>query len=200
MKTRRSGPARPRKRGIRVLPREFVFVDRKTGRKRFTVKPAADGNPPLEETSSLLAMHCVLRSQKPADFRVMVAIDKGLMDRIVPRTRRLIDACSPELMPIRITARQQQVLRGIFQNLRNKEIAAAMNVAERTVKFHVAALLEKFQVATRVDLTEKVSDLISAGALPNRPFPRQFPVRPVHAPESAGKPTLVRIAPAARRA
>jgi DNA-binding NarL/FixJ family response regulator len=51
---------------------------------------------------------------------------------------------------------RQQVLHGISQNLRNEEIAAGTNVAERTVKFHVAALRAKLQVRTRVSLTQKL--------------------------------------------
>lgn len=191
------------KPSIRVHPREFVFVDRKTGRKRFAVKPERDGSLPVEQTSSLLAMHCVLRSQTPADFRVMVAVGRNFMDRVVPRTKRLIDTCSPALMPIRITARQQQVLRGIFQNLRNKEIAASMNVAERTVKFHVAALLQKFHVGTRVGLIEKVGDLMSPGGIPGGVFPVVSAARAFReaGPDPGNlQPTLVRVAAGASRA
>lgn len=185
--------------GIRVSPQEFVFVDRKTGKKRFVVKPRADGSLPLEETSSLLAMHCVLRSQTPADFGVMVAVSRGFMDRLARQARKLIKACSPELLPIQITLRQQEVLRGIFQNLRNKEIAAELNVSERTVKFHVAGLLEKFQVNTRLGLIERVSALISSEELANTVPPRRFPPQPVRPAAPAPRPTLVPLASGERR-
>jgi len=188
-----------RRARIRVSPREFVFVDRKTGKKCFAVKPRADGSLPLEETSSLLAMHCVLRSQTPADLCVMVAVGRDFLECLMPRARRLIKACSPELMPIQITARQQQVLRGIFQNLRNKEIAAGMNVSERTVKFHVAALLRKFEVTTRVALVERMNSLISSGELASDPFPRQFPVPPARPAAPGPRPALVRVASGERR-
>jgi len=36
------------------------------------------------------------------------------------------------------------VLSGISQDLSNKEIAAKLSLSERTVKFHVSAMLEKF--------------------------------------------------------
>lgn len=191
------------KSGIRVQPREFIFVDRKSGKKRFTVKPERDGSLPIEETSSLLAMHCLLRSLTPADFCVMVSVGKNFMDGIVARTRKLIAACAPELMPIQVTVRQRQVLRGILQNLRNKEIAAGMNVAERTVKFHVAALLEKFHVRTRVSLTQKVDDLMSAGQILGAALPAEFPARPLSVAGSPGgnlKPALLRVAAGERRA
>ena len=183
--------------GIRVHPREFVFIDRKSGKKRFVVKPTRDGGLPVEETSSLLAMHCVLRSQKPGDFRVMVAVGGGFMDRVLPRTKKLMAACSSALLPIQVTARQQEVLRGILQNLRNKEIAAGMNVAERTVKFHIAALLQKFHVPTRASLAEKVGDLLSTAEAPRGPVPRAFPTGAFRQPAAAAqslKPALVRVA------
>lgn len=200
MKARRGRAFAPRKLGVRVVPTEFVFVDRKTGKKRFAVKPGRDGQLPLEATSSLLAIHCLLRSQRPADFRVMVAVRNNFMQRVAPRTRQLIEACSSELIPIRITIRQQQVLRGIFQSLRNKEIAAKMNVAERTVKFHVAALLEKFHVTTRLDLAEKVGELISTPVTTNGPVPKEFPAQRLRTAWPEAKPTLVGMACGERRA
>jgi DNA-binding CsgD family transcriptional regulator len=186
--------ARSKKSGIRVQPREFVFIDRKTGKKRFAVKPARDGGLPVEETSSLLAVHCVLRSQTPVDFRVMVAVGSDLLDCVLPRTKELIAACSPQLMPIQITARQQQVLRGILQNLRNKEIAAGMNVAERTVKFHVAALLEKFHVRTRLSLTQKLDELMAGVGMPGEVFWPQIPLRIPPASPRTLRPAFVRLA------
>ena len=189
-----------RKTTIRVSPREFVFVDRKTGKKRFAVKPRADGSLPLEETSSLLAVHCVLRSQTPHDLCVMVAVGRDFIECLVPRARKLIKACSLELTPIQITARQQQVLRGVFQNLRNKEIAAEINVSERTVKFHIAGLLKKFQVTTRVELMERVGALISSAELASRSLPRRFPTQPAAASAQSPRPTLVRVASGERRA
>jgi len=43
-----------------------------------------------------------------------------------------------------LTRVQYQVLSGISQDLSNKEIAAKLSLSERTVKFHVSAMLEKF--------------------------------------------------------
>jgi Bacterial regulatory proteins, luxR family len=38
--------------------------------------------------------------------------------------------------------------------LANKEIAASLNLSERTVKFHVSSLLIKFRVRGRMELAE----------------------------------------------
>jgi DNA-binding NarL/FixJ family response regulator len=51
-----------------------------------------------------------------------------------------------------ISPRESEVLAALLQNLSNKEIAARLNISERTVKFHVSNLLAKFAVARRSDL------------------------------------------------
>src|SRR5258706_612282 len=44
------------------------------------------------------------------------------------------------------------LLANLLENLSNKEIASKLNIAERTVKFHVSNLLNKFGVRRRADL------------------------------------------------
>ena len=44
------------------------------------------------------------------------------------------------------------MLDSLLENLSNKEIASKLNIAERTVKFHVSNLLNKFGVRRRADL------------------------------------------------
>lgn len=51
-----------------------------------------------------------------------------------------------------LTSREQQVLEAVLENLSNKEIANKLHISERTVKFHVSRLLEKFGVHRRADL------------------------------------------------
>lgn len=52
----------------------------------------------------------------------------------------------------RLTLREKRVLALVRQELSNKEIAAALCVAERTAKSHVATLLAKFGVKKRYEL------------------------------------------------
>lgn len=52
----------------------------------------------------------------------------------------------------RLSPRETQVLDDLLHNRSNKEIAAKLKLSERTVKFHVANVLEKFGVGRRVDL------------------------------------------------
>ncbi len=51
-----------------------------------------------------------------------------------------------------LSRREQEVLDSLLENLSNKEIASRLNIAERTVKFHVSNLLSKFGVRRRADL------------------------------------------------
>jgi DNA-binding NarL/FixJ family response regulator len=56
------------------------------------------------------------------------------------------------LHPAGLSSRENDVLDCLLENLSNKEIASRLNIAERTVKFHVSNLLAKFGVQRRADL------------------------------------------------
>ncbi len=73
---------------------------------------------------------------------------------------RLAEACDVErrrryaAMPSErpLTPKQREVLALVLEGRANKEIAAALLIGERTVKFHVSCLLRIFQAASRRDL------------------------------------------------
>jgi len=56
-----------------------------------------------------------------------------------------------------LTSREVQVLQELAKGLANKEIAATLNLSERTVKFHVSSLLAKFRVRGRMELVREAS-------------------------------------------
>jgi DNA-binding CsgD family transcriptional regulator len=151
-----------------VQPKLFVFFD-KSGTKRFEVVATADGRMPLEHAVGLLAMHCFASDQLPKDFSVMVAAGEDLLGGLILGAERLIESGSVAGASVQLTRRQQEVLTEVVQNLSNKEIAGRLNISERTVKFHVSALLEKFHVESRICLVLEFggklfrSDLISPG-------------------------------------
>lgn len=58
----------------------------------------------------------------------------------------------PWLAGVNLTRKEREVLDGILAEMLNKEIAGQMNVQERTVKWHVANVLQKFQVRNRIEL------------------------------------------------
>jgi two-component system nitrate/nitrite response regulator NarL len=51
-----------------------------------------------------------------------------------------------------LSRRENEILERLFQDFSNKEIANELNISERTVKFHVSNLLQKFRVHGRREL------------------------------------------------
>jgi DNA-binding CsgD family transcriptional regulator len=145
-----------------IHPRTFEFVDKLTGTQRFRVKANADGSMPVDEAASLLVVQCLMRGQMPNDFIAMVAADSKFLRGVRQRARRMIHACPVKMSRIQLTARKWEVLRGIQQGLANKAIGVRLNLSERTVKFHVSSLLNKFGVATRAELMREAAELFSA--------------------------------------
>ncbi len=62
-----------------------------------------------------------------------------------------------------LTARELEVLRLVARGLSNKEIAADLHITTPTVKYHLAAVLEKLGVRSR---TEAVSLGVRTGLVP----------------------------------
>jgi DNA-binding CsgD family transcriptional regulator len=81
---------------------------------------------------------------------------------------RLIRSCGDTSRAVPLSRRQYEVLSAVAQNMSNKEIAGRLNVSERTVKFHVSALLEKFAVRGRVDLMLETTNLLAHEAIHKR--------------------------------
>ncbi len=171
-----------RHEAFRVLPKRFVFYDRLTGTERFEVKAGPDGSLPVDQAASLMAIHCFVRGKAPRDFGVMIAADEDLLNGLLPMAKRLVQACAENRSPIQLSNRQREVLRALMQDGSNKEIAAKLNISVRTVKFHVSALLEKFNVHNRVGLIRKAADIFlpegNAAKSFAPPLPSSLALRP----------------------
>ena len=61
-----------------------------------------------------------------------------------------------------LTPREREVLRLLAQGLSNRKIAARLSINERTVKYHVSAILAKLEAANR---TEAVMRAIEQGLI-----------------------------------
>ena len=120
-----------------VHPKLFVFFDKRTGTPRFQVAARPDGTLPVEQAASLLAVQCIAWRKMPREFGILVGKDEDLVGSLVGRTMKVIEGCSNAKPQTSLSLRQDQALAGIAQNLSNKEIAAKLNISERTVKFHV---------------------------------------------------------------
>ncbi len=53
---------------------------------------------------------------------------------------------------LRLTRQEREALNGLLKGQSNKEIAAVMNISERTVKFHVSQILSKMGLRSRIDV------------------------------------------------
>lgn len=82
-------------------------------------------------------------------FWVPRSVLSGFVDSVLAgsHSRRLKADTAADL-----SRREQEVLNSLLENLANKEIGSKLNISERTVKFHVSNLLNKFGVRRRADL------------------------------------------------
>lgn len=60
-----------------------------------------------------------------------------------------------ESLPEPLTARERQVLALLAEGLPNKGIAAALDISDQTVKFHVAAIIGKLGALNRTDAVRR---------------------------------------------
>lgn len=87
--------------------------------------------------------------------------------RQVCRGERYLDPAVASLLAARVshrslTTRELEVLRMVVKGLSNKEIAAALDIAEVTVKLHVSHVLEKLDVKDR---TQAATEALKRGII-----------------------------------
>jgi DNA-binding CsgD family transcriptional regulator len=134
-----------------------VYLD-KNGTPRFEpIAPAdgssrADGPIAFEKAIALLFARCRAMGQLPPDFSVILALGRNFVGGLIFEEAVPVSCRAPISNLPRLTRRQHQVLSSVRQSLSNKEIGVKLGISERTVKFHVASLLRKFQVENRVRL------------------------------------------------
>jgi DNA-binding CsgD family transcriptional regulator len=132
------------------------------------VRAAEDGALPVEEAASLLAMHCLVRAQRPEDYLVLVVPRQDLNQPVGGRAGELLAAGRKAAgCGVRLSVRQREVLDHVLQDLSNKEIGVRLHVTERTVKFHVSRLLSKFKARDRAGLKQEAA----IGMLPTSAVP-----------------------------
>ncbi|HKV25929.1 MAG TPA: helix-turn-helix transcriptional regulator [Candidatus Acidoferrum sp.] len=121
------------------------------------MEAASDGSFPVDQAAGLLAMHCMVRGQSPNDYVVMVRAENDVLEGLTEKAEKLLQAGRSVECPVKLTRREEEVLGGVMKSLANKEIAASLNLSERTVKFHVSSLLSKFRVRGRMELVREAS-------------------------------------------
>ena len=124
---------------------------------RFQVEASPNGDLPIEQAASLLAMNCLVRGHSPADYTVLVVPYGSLLTPVGERAKQLLGAWREFGSDVELSCREKEVLECVLLNLANKEIAQRLHIAERTVKFHVSSLLTKFNVRDRVSLMRQAT-------------------------------------------
>jgi len=163
-----------------ALPRHvFSFFEKTTGVAHFQVEADPDGRFPVDQAAGLLAMHCIVRGQAPSDYVVMMQAGEQILEGLHEKAAKLLDTGKSLYCQVKLTRREEEVLAGLMKSLANKEIAADLNLSERTVKFHVSSLLAKYRVRGRMELVREATRH-TAGALA-LPLPTPE-VRPFAAP------------------
>jgi len=153
-----------------AFPRDvFFFHEKSTGVAHFQVEAGPDGRFPVEQAAGLLAMHCMVRGQSTSDYIVMVQAEEESLEGLKEKADKLLEAGKSVGSQVKMTRREEEVLSGLMKSLANKEIAAHLNLSERTVKFHVSSLLAKFRVRGRMELVREASRQ-SVGAM-SMPMP-----------------------------
>jgi len=74
------------------------------------------------------------------------SISSLVIDRLNRRKGRAQEAA--------LSARESSVLKLLAEGKRNKEIASTLFISERTVKFHVSSLLQKFEADNRTEVVK----------------------------------------------
>jgi DNA-binding CsgD family transcriptional regulator len=135
-------------------PVAYIFCDRTTGAPKFTIDADRNGDLALDRAAGSLAVYCVAHYCMPRDLVLVVHADKTLNDNIGARAVALLESAHVGVTSVALSPREREVLRAVTNNFGNKEIAFQLSISVRTVKFHVSALLRKFGVSTRAQLSD----------------------------------------------
>jgi DNA-binding NarL/FixJ family response regulator len=93
---------------------------------------------------------------------VRVVHDGGslLQPVVAARLLRQVSGATPSPdLPEPLTERELEVLHLLAKGRQNKEIAGELSISERTVKFHVSAILAKLGVGNRTEAVSKAAQL-----------------------------------------
>ena len=121
----------------------YVFGALRSGAKGYVLK----GTPGSELAAAIRKVHA-------GESYVSPALSAKLAEQMLPRSRGSRT----------LTARELMVLRLMASGLPNRDIANALGITERTVKFHVTAILNRLGADNR---TQAVALAVRRGILPD---------------------------------
>jgi DNA-binding NarL/FixJ family response regulator len=121
---------------------EYVFGAIRAGARGYVLK----GTPSVDLTTAIRKVHA-------GESYVSPSLSARLVEQMQPRSRGSRS----------LTARELMVLRLVASGLSNRDIAATLAITERTVKFHVTAILNRLGADNR---TQAVALAVRRGILP----------------------------------
>lgn len=95
-------------------------------------------------------------------FQAIRVVHNGgslLQPVVAARLLRQVSGAASPGMPEPLTERELEVLRLLAKGRQNKEIAGELAISERTVKFHVSAILAKLDVGNRTEAVSKAAQM-----------------------------------------
>ncbi|GAB3078772.1 response regulator transcription factor [Intrasporangium mesophilum] len=119
---------------------EYVYAALRVGAAGFLLKDAG----PAELLSAIRAVHA-------GDAVVAPGPTRRLLDRFVPTLPGGTSSGAVDRLAL-LTDREREVFEAVGRGLNNAEIAAALHVAEATVKTHVGRVLAKLGLRDRVQV------------------------------------------------
>jgi DNA-binding CsgD family transcriptional regulator len=146
-----------RNKRTRFAAQDFVLCEIPTQVVRSRVPAERDGSMPAEYVAGMLVMHCLTLNRRLEDFEVLVVPQSSLPRAVIERAQQLLTAGRSIGTRVRLGPQEEAVLNGVVRSLSNKEIASNLSISLRTVKFHVSALLAKFNVPNRTELGWRAS-------------------------------------------
>lgn len=145
-------------------------VDRSSGQPLVVLADDPDERVVLEALAAGAAGCCNSRAAPAVLRQVALVVANGglwvgqsLLTRLVgATTRRLIqvgEARADDGWAAPLSAREAEVARLVGEGAANREIAARLDITERTVKAHLTAIFEKLGVRDRLQLSLRVNGL-----------------------------------------
>jgi DNA-binding NarL/FixJ family response regulator len=91
----------------------------------------------------------------------LMVLQRSLLPALLEKSAATADASNSDDADgsPRLTAREIEVLAAMADGASNKEIARRLNISFHTVKFHVAAILDKLEADSRTEAVVKASQL-----------------------------------------
>jgi DNA-binding NarL/FixJ family response regulator len=111
-------------------------------------------------------------------------INHEILHEYVRRTNSSVQRMAD--LKLRFTTREEQVAHFVVRGYSNKQIASALRISERTVKYHVSNILQKSCATSRKELL-KVIDLLDFSA----PVNGYTPEAPLQANRCIGFPKMM---------